>query len=405
MGEGSRQELARRAGIRVEDIDRLVEFGLVRPDPASGFVPSDVRKARWISTLEGAGIPLDGMAKAVESGALSFDFLATGAFDRFDGHIATTFRELSEESGVPLELLKAVRGAAGYAEPSPDDQVREYELAVVPLIRLQVSAGFRPAVIEGWLRAGGDSLRRIVETEAEAWRSEVAEPLLQKESEREMLDDQADLGARVAPLTEQALIALYRGQQEHAWLQGAVETVEAALEGQGLLDRLHRAPAMCFLDITGYTRLTEERGDAAAADLASRLSTVVRRSSMEHGGKPVKWLGDGVMFYFRDPGGGVLGALDMVEEVNRHDLPPAHVGIHAGPVIFQEGDYYGRTVNIAARIADHAGPGEVLVTREVVEASAGLPVTFTPTAPVELKGVSGPLSLQRASRVVSSHTI
>ena len=94
----------------------------------------------------------------------------------------------------------------------------------------------------------------------------------------------------------------------------------------------------------------------------------------------------------------------MVEEVNRHDLPPAHVGIHAGPVIFQEGDYYGRTVNIAARIADHAGPGEVLVTREVVEASAGLPVTFTPTAPVELKGVSGPLSLHRVSRVRSTHT-
>jgi adenylate cyclase len=272
------------------------------------------------------------------------------------------------------------------------------------LLQLQVSAGFRSAVIGGWLRAGGDNLRRIAETEAEAWRSEVAEPLLQKESEREMLDDQADLGARVAPLTEQALIAIYRGQQEHVWMQSAVETVEAALEGQGLRDRLRRPPAMCFLDITGYTRLTEERGDAAAADLASRLSTVVRRSSMDHGGQPVKWLGDGVMFYFRDPGGGVLGALDIVEEVNRNDLPPAHVGIHAGPVIFQEGDYYGRTVNIAARIADHAGPGEVLVTPEVVAASAGLPVTFTPTAPVELKGVSGSLTLHRVSRVGSTHT-
>jgi adenylate cyclase len=403
VGEGSRQELARRAGVRIEDIDRLIEVGLVRPDPAGGFAPSDVRKARWIISLERAGIPPEGMAKAVGSGGLSFDFLDTGAFDRFAGHTETTFRELSEQTGVQLELLVAVREAAGYAEPSPDDQVREYELAVVPLVQLQLSAGFRPTTIESWLRAGGDNLRRIVETETEAWRSEVAEPLLRAETEREMLDDQADLGARIAPLMEQALIALYRGQQEHVWMESAVETVEAALEGEGLLDRLRRAPAMCFLDITGYTRLTEERGDEAAADLASKLSTVVRRSSMEHGGQPVKWLGDGVMFYFRDPGDGVLGALDMVEEVSRNDLPPAHVGIHAGPVIFQEGDYYGRTVNIAARIADHAGPGEVLVTREVVEASAGLPVTFTPTAPVELKGVSGPLSLHRASRR-SSHT-
>ena len=52
-------------------------------------------------------------------------------------------------------------------------------------------------------------------------------------------------------------------------------------------------------------------------------------------------------------------------------LPPAHVGLHAGPVIFQEGDYYGQTVNVASRIADYARPGEVIVSQEVVDASAG----------------------------------
>ena len=180
MGEGTRQELARRAGVRIEDIDRLIEVGLLQPDPADGFAPIDVRKARWICALERAGVPSEGMAKAVASGALSFDFLATGAFDRFAGDAEATFRELSEQTGVPLELLMAVRGAAGYAEPSPEDQVREYETAVVPLLQLQVSAGFRSEVIKGWLRAGGDNLRRIAETESEAWRSQVAEPLLQK---------------------------------------------------------------------------------------------------------------------------------------------------------------------------------------------------------------------------------
>ena len=134
---------------------------------------------------------------------------------------------------------------------------------------------------------------------------------------------------------------------------------------------LHRPPAVCFLDITGYTRLTEERGDEAAADLAAKLATLVRRSSQEHGGQAVKWLGDGVMFYFPDPGQGVLAALDMVEGVATHALPPAHVGIHAGPVVFQEGDYFGRTVNVAARIAEYARPGEVLVSQEVVDAADG----------------------------------
>jgi adenylate cyclase len=155
---------------------------------------------------------------------------------------------------------------------------------------------------------------------------------------------------------------------------------------------------MCFLDLTGYTRLTEQRGDEAAADLATRLATLVRRSAQEHGGTPVKWLGDGVMFYFREPAAAVLAALEMAEVVGRQGLPPAHVGIHAGPVVFQDGDYFGRTVNLAARIAEYARPGEVLVSQEVVDAADGAPVTFTEVGPVELKGVSGPLRLHTARR-------
>ena len=178
--------------------------------------------------------------------------------------------------------------------------------------------------------------------------------------------------------------------------QESVEDVEAALERAGLFSRLRRPPAMCFLDIMGYTRLTEERGDEAAADLAGKLANLVRRSSQEHGGQPVKWLGDGVMFYFPDPGQGVLAALDMVKGVATEALPPAHVGIHAGPVVFQEGDYFGRTVNIAARIAEYARPGEVLVSQEVVDEAEGSPVAFTEIGPVELKGVSNTLRLHAA---------
>jgi adenylate cyclase len=103
----------------------------------------------------------------------------------------------------------------------------------------------------------------------------------------------------------------------------------------------------------------------------------------------VKWLGDGVMVYFRDPGSGVVAALELVDGVSSAGLPPAHVGLHAGPVLFQQGDYYGRTVNLASRIAEYARPGEVLVSQEVVDASAGVDVIFTEVGPVELKGISG----------------
>jgi adenylate cyclase len=174
--------------------------------------------------------------------------------------------------------------------------------------------------------------------------------------------------------------------------------VESALDKAGLSSRLHRPPAVCFLDVTGYTRLTEEQGDQAAADLVATLATLVRRISHEHGGEPVKWLGDGVMFHFPEPGHGVLAALDMVEGITTSALPPAHVGIHAGPVVFQEGDYFGRTVNIAARTAEYARPGEVLVSQEVVDEAEGIGVTFTEIGEVELKGVAGTLRLHRAHR-------
>jgi adenylate cyclase len=79
-------------------------------------------------------------------------------------------------------------------------------------------------------------------------------------------------------------------------------------------------------------------------------------------------------------------------------LPPAHVGVHAGPVVFQEGDYYGNTVNIAARIGEFARPGEVLVSQEVVDrADVGSSVSFREVGAVELKGVLEPIVLHAAS--------
>jgi adenylate cyclase len=102
------------------------------------------------------------------------------------------------------------------------------------------------------------------------------------------------------------------------------------------------------------------------------------------------------MFHFRDPGPGVVAALEMVSGLASAGLPPAHVGLHAGPVLFQEGDYFGQTVNVTARIADYARPGEVLVSQAVADASAEVGVAFEDIGPVELKGVSGSVHLLRA---------
>jgi class 3 adenylate cyclase len=165
----------------------------------------------------------------------------------------------------------------------------------------------------------------------------------------------------------------------------------------GLYRRPDRPPAMCFLDLSGYTRLTEERGDRAAVDLVARLAEMVQRTSRGHGGRPVKWLGDGVMFHFKNPGPAVVATLEMVQRAPESGPLPAHAGLAAGPVVTQGGDYFGRTVNMAARVAAHAAPGQTLVTDEVVEASGELPVRFTEIGTVELKGVAKPVRLHEAA--------
>ena len=269
VGQHSRQEVAGKAGVDPDYVDRLVEVGILRPGSGNTFSDGDVRRARWVQSFERAGVPLEGIAAAVRDGALSFSYLDATAFDRFAGVSGTTFGELSERTGVPLELLLVVREAHGFAEPRPEDHVREDELTVVPLIELQLSSGIKPEVIERLLRAYGDGLRKIVETETAWYRTEVQTPLLEGGmTETEMLAAQADIGSRMTPLLDEALLSMYHAQQEHAWSTSAVEDVEAALERAGLYRPVRRPPAVSFLDITGYTRLTEERGDEAAAELA-----------------------------------------------------------------------------------------------------------------------------------------
>jgi adenylate cyclase len=395
MTRYSCDEAAERAGRDPAYLLRLVELGILHPEEPDRFSPGDVRRVQMAASLEGAGIPLDGLAAAIGRGALSLDFLDAAAYERFAALAGETFREVSERTGIPLELLMQVREAIGSAQASPDDRLREDEMEIVPHLELQVSLGFRPVAIERLMRVQGESTRRITEQEGAWWYSEVIAPALAAGKGAEEMGN-ADLANRNAPLAERALLAMYHAQQARAWTANIIESFEVLLAQAGLHSRLERPPAICFLDITGYTRLTQERGDDAAADLASTLARLVERSSVQHGGKPVKWLGDGVMLYFRDPGPGVRAALEMVEGLAAAGLPPAHVGLHSGPVLFQAGDYFGQTVNVSARIADYARPGEVLVSRAVADASGDEGLAFQAIGAVELKGVSGTVDLLRA---------
>ena len=110
----------------------------------------------------------------------------------------------------------------------------------------------------------------------------------------------------------------------------------------------------------------------------------------------VKLLGDGAMLVFPDPSTAVACGLEMVEQVERAGLPPARVGIAAGPVVFRDGDCYGRVVNVAARVMDQARPRQVVVTPEVVTATPADHAGFQHLGPVGLKGIAAAVELSAA---------
>jgi len=389
-------EAAQRAGISSDELRRLVELGIIAPDAEGRFTAGHVRRVGLVEGLTAAGLPQDDLAAAMRRGQVSLDFLDEPVFERFSALSGITFAQFAERSGAPVQLLMLIREAAGSPAPDPADAIREEELPYARFIEAQAEAGFSPASTEQLLRVQGDGLRRMAETETNWWKAEVIMPA----AEAGVPPDQilgVDSAHRISMLAEQALIGMYHLQQKQAWTTTIIEGLEMQLAAAGVHSGLKHPPAMCFLDITGSTRLTQEGGDALAADLATKLARLVERTSKSHGGRPVKWLGDGVMLHFREPGPGVVAALEMLAGGEDAGLPPLHAGLHAGPVIFQEGDYYGQTVNVASRIADYARQGEVLVSQEVVDASSGVDLAFREIGPVDLKGVAGAVRLHTAA--------
>jgi len=391
--------LADLVGVTEAEVERLVDLGiLVAQDGVGPFLETDVPKVRLAVACQQAGLPMEAIAAAVRAGRLSFAFLEAEPFRRWAMRSTRTYRQVSEETGVPLELLAGTLESMGFARMGPDEPMREDELEVVPFVQLGHATGvFDLAWLARLGRAHVEGLRLINTAWGEAYQARFEGPVLASGGNQQTaMERAAQLSVDFLPLVDPALLAIHHRQQELLWTEGLVERIENELEAAGVLGRPGRVPAMSFLDLAGYTRLTEEQGDTAAAALAESLAVLVNRSAREHGGVPVKWLGDGVMVHYPEPAGAVRSALELVAQLPQAGLPPAHVGIAAGPVVVQGGDYFGRTVNLAARIAAQAAAGQVLVSQSVADSAAPEGLSFVELGELWLKGFAHPLPLLEA---------
>jgi adenylate cyclase len=230
------------------------------------------------------------------------------------------------------------------------------------------------------------------------FREQVEEPMFASgRSPREVMDEIGKMAPPLMAVGERAVAMLHQRHLERFGLEEIVLNTERALAAAGLERRADNPPAIVFVDLSGYTSLTEREGDDVAVRLTDRFveSAAVRADAC--GGRVVKTLGDGAMLHFPHPSAGATCALELLEEVPRLGPLGAHAGMDVGPVVFRDGDYFGRTVNLAARVAGVAGPGELLGTAGARDAA--LDVAWADVGGSALKGIDGEMPLFRAGRV------
>jgi class 3 adenylate cyclase len=133
-------------------------------------------------------------------------------------------------------------------------------------------------------------------------------------------------------------------------------------------------PTFLFADLVGFTALTEAEGDHRAVEVATALQSRIRSLLPRFNAQEVKSLGDALMLLSPTPADGVRLGLRIVSEVDSDpDLPPIRVGVHCGPAVERRGDWYGRTVNVAARLCSAAAGGQVLVSEQALRAAGSMP--------------------------------
>lgn len=393
----SQEELAAQTGSSVKQIQELLELGLIDDEEIrDGFPESLIPRVRLVMYLETSGISLADLAPVVQEGRLSLSW-ADRLFGRPVSMLPSTASELVEELDVSPEFSSDIRISLGITDD--DAWMREDEARLLALLRRVLDFGVNEELVIRFVQASVDNMRRVAQAGRELWVDGIEQPLLEAGlSHAELLEVEAEPTAQSQLIGEEVQQILWNRFLEEEIFQAAVQHLEAALEEAGVSrDQERRPAAVVFFDLSGYTNMTERSGDEVAAEHARKLVELIRPLAVTHKGRLVKRLGDGAMLHFPEPLDAVKCSLALVSATPDAGLPPARAGVNAGPLILRDADFFGRTVNIAARLVDYARPREVLTTREVATTAQGTELVFDQIGPVTLKGVTEPIEVFAAS--------
>jgi adenylate cyclase len=357
----------------------------VIPQYAGAWTPEAAAQARVVARMRARGHSLREIRQATDEGRLAFAYVED-LFPSIDG--AYTLAQAAQETGLEPALIERIATALGL-RPVHAQSLSEDDVQLLRYIAAVLASGFPLVAMLQLVRVYGQALAQIADAEVRLFHLYVHEPLMRTGgSGLEMAEEMENLARAILPLASPVMDQVHRHFLQHFIEQDVVGHMESDLDGgAAVLGRMRVAVA--FADLAGYTRLTEEEGELEAVDAVERFVEAVEITLPDEA-RVIKTIGDEVMIVGSDPA--TLTDWSVGFQSMNTERPLPRIGIHYGYAIYRDGDYYGRDVNIAARVAARSAGGEVLVTKPVVD-QAGSHLEFERIAEVRLKGFTEPTEI------------
>jgi adenylate cyclase len=386
----SLSEAARRSGVPTSTLKRWAEEKIV-PVKRGRWTAAAAAQARVVARMRERGYSLDDLKEAGREGRLAFGFTEELFSDPDERRLSV--EEVAAETGLEPELVERILVILG----TPVDRRRDVgpeDAAALRHCARVLDAGFPLVAFLQLVRVYAQSMRRIAEAEVRLFHLYVHEPLIRDAvPELEMAEEMGELAADILPLATPLTEYLHQRYLRFFVEQDVVGHMEADATAVDTaeIELGHVHVSLCFIDLTGFTRYTEEEGDIEALDVVENFVASVE-ATLPREATIVKTIGDEVMIVSPDPLSLTEWAVDFLARFEQRPQP--RVGIHYGDAVYRDGDYFGGQVNLAHRVVNRALAGEVLVTDAVagtVEASDRLELKGI--GRVSLKGFPAPTEL------------
>ena len=383
-------EVARRIGVTPGTLKRWVDAGVVPGKPDAGWTPAAAAHARIVARLRDRGHSLADIRQATDSGRLAFGYIE----DLLPVPEAeTTVQDAARETGLSPALVERLFSTMGFSTTALQ-QISEDDVQFLRYASAVLGAGFPLVAFLQLCRVYGQALAQVADAEVRLFHLYVHEPLMREGVPGlEMAEEMEALARELLPLASPMMDHMHQRFLQHFVEQDVIGHMEVEM-GDAELDLGRLRVAIAFADLAGYTRLTEEQGEEEAVGAVERFVEAVEHTLPDEA-RVIKTIGDEVMIVSSDAANLVDWAVGF--QTLQVERPLPRIGIHHGATLYRDGDYYGREVNLAARVAARSAGGEVVVTRPVVE-SAGKHLSFERIGEVRLKGFTEPTELFVASQ-------